>query len=69
MTPAFLWGKKHQELRTDQASGVYIPHSGVPQNQGQHNSEVAGLLLHFFLGVQFWCCQDAHFHLDCVGLL
>lgn len=34
-------GKKHQELRTDRAPGVYIPRSGVPQNQEQQNSEVA----------------------------
>lgn len=44
---------EHQELRTDQALGVYVLHSDVPQNQGQQNSGVASLLLHLFIGVQF----------------
>lgn len=48
VTPASPWGKKHQELRKDQALGVHIPHPGVPQNQGQQNSELASLLFAFW---------------------
>lgn len=51
-----MW-KKHQQLKTSLALGVYVLYFGVPQNQRQQNSEVASLIFHLFPIAQFQCCQ------------